>query len=204
MIRTCLFSLLFLYFLSSCSTPLPAPAEGELFVLMRDPTGRVGEITVANANGKIRLNQNRESVKLADAQLQGKSAILSAQDIEDDFADALQVIPQSEEKYLLYFNSEKAEFTEESKKQLPNVLKNIKKRVPCRITIVGHTDTTASAEYNLALSLRRAAKVKKELLAIGIPAKMIQLAARGESEPLIPTSDNISRQENRRIEIFVK
>ncbi|MCI5146114.1 MAG: hypothetical protein D3923_11440, partial [Candidatus Electrothrix sp. AR3] len=178
----------------------------DLFVLIPDPDGKVGEIVIStNDTEDFRLNKNRESLQtFASETFQDSRKILSTQEIKDTFAEVLEAIPAPEEKYLLYFISETADLTPESKKQLPKILNNIKKRLPCEISIIGHTDTTASAEYNLALSLKRASAIKKKLLTVGVPSEMIELSARGEADLLVPTTDNVSKLENRRIEIFVK
>ena len=47
-----------------------------------------------------------------------------------------------------------------------------------RITATGHTDTSGSEAYNMALSLRRANAVKSELVRQGVPADVIQVVER--------------------------
>jgi OOP family OmpA-OmpF porin len=72
------------------------------------------------------------------------------------------------------------------------------------IIIVGHTDTAASSSYNNALSLRRAEKVKQNLINAGVPAEIIQTQGMGETNLLVPTADNTPEPENRRVEISVR
>jgi outer membrane protein OmpA-like peptidoglycan-associated protein len=52
--------------------------------------------------------------------------------------------------------------------------------------------------------LKRAAAVREVLLAVGVPEKLIEMAGRGEREPLIPTDDEIAEPRNRRVEINVQ
>ena len=66
--------------------------------------------------------------------------------------------------------------------------------------VVGHTDAVGSANYNLALSERRAASVTKYLVAVhGIDGTRIRSAGKGESELL--DSANPASGVNRRVEI---
>ena len=73
-----------------------------------------------------------------------------------------------------------------------------------RISATGHADRSGSEEYNLALSMRRADAVREALIAGGVPAENITLAARGESENAVPTVDGVVEQANRRVEIIVQ
>ena len=61
-----------------------------------------------------------------------------------------------------------------------------------------------SEKWNDQLSLRRAESVKELLIKIGIPENIIQVAGRGEREPLVPTKDEVEEAQNRRVEIKVK
>ena len=181
-----------------------SPAQKDLFVLIPDPDGRVGEITVSNKAGSIRLSKANEAVRVGEDCLPAATEILSARDIQKNFQAALEVIPDSADHYILYFTSGTAELTRASEKKLAVLLKKIHERLPCRISVVGHTDTRAGSEYNLALSLKRAVEVKKKLLAAGVPREALEVSSHGENDPMIPTGDNVSEPKNRRVEIFVR
>ena len=71
------------------------------------------------------------------------------------------------------------------------------------VSVVGHTDTTASPEYNFALSRRRAEAVSAELVARGVPSDAITTAGRGESDLAVTTGDGVSEARNRRAVITV-
>src|SRR5438045_9119849 len=68
-----------------------------------------------------------------------------------------------------------------------------------RVTCAGHTDTAGSANYNMALSLRRANVVKNALIANGVPEPSITVAARGETSPRVQTPDEVREAQNRRV-----
>ena len=72
------------------------------------------------------------------------------------------------------------------------------------IRVVGHTDTSGSAAYNLALSRRRAADARSELVRQGIPAGIITSEGKGETEPFVQTGDGVKEQLNRRTEVLVQ
>jgi OOP family OmpA-OmpF porin len=71
-------------------------------------------------------------------------------------------------------------------------------------SVTGHADRAGPADYNQELSLRRAQSVRDVLTSRGIPADNISIAARGESEPAVPTADGVREQDNRRVEIVVR
>lgn len=73
-----------------------------------------------------------------------------------------------------------------------------------RIDLVGNTDTSGSAAYNSALSLRRANNVSVEMGNQGIPRGLISSTGLGEENLRIPTGDGVRERENRRVEITLR
>jgi hypothetical protein len=69
------------------------------------------------------------------------------------------------------------------------------------ISIVGHTDTTGSREYNQRLSQQRAETVRDALVARGVPEEELVLAWRGQDDLAVQTADNVAEPLNRRAEI---
>lgn len=72
------------------------------------------------------------------------------------------------------------------------------------IRVVGHTDTSGSAAYNLALSKRRAADARTEFVRQGMNPAIITSEGKGETEPRIQTGDGVKEQENRRTEVLIQ
>lgn len=70
------------------------------------------------------------------------------------------------------------------------------------LTIVGHTDSTGTEEYNLGLSLRRAQAVVGYLKANGLQGLTFEQVGKGESEPVAGNDTSEGRAKNRRVEIF--
>ena len=90
------------------------------------------------------------------------------------------------------------------KPQYFELLRNVKdyaEQNNLRLTIIGHTDSKGSDEYNMALGMRRAVAVRDKLLEFGLdPARILGVESRGESEPIAPNDTEQGRFENRRIE----
>ena len=70
-------------------------------------------------------------------------------------------------------------------------------------TVVGHTDSIGTDEYNRKLSLRRADSVKNYLVSQGVPQIKIRAEGRGESEPVASNKTAGGRSQNRRVEVTV-
>jgi len=73
--------------------------------------------------------------------------------------------------------------------------------MPSAVAVIGYTDTAGGADYNIALGLRRANRVRDALIAGGIPAGIITVASKGMSDPAFPTGPNLKEAKNRRVEI---
>tara|TARA_R110002050_G_scaffold57423_5_gene129345 strand:+ start:267455 stop:267964 length:510 start_codon:yes stop_codon:yes gene_type:complete len=104
----------------------------------------------------------------------------------------------------LYFLLDKTVFSPESEKESKEVYQTLLKRNDSEIIISGHTDTSASNEYNDALSQRRAEKVKQDLIDLGIAEDVIHISSEGENRLLVSTPDGTVEVLNRRVEINVR
>ena len=71
------------------------------------------------------------------------------------------------------------------------------------IRVIGHTDTSGAASYNLALSKRRATDALNELVRQGIDRNVITSEGKGETEPFVQTGDGVKEQLNRRTEVLI-
>jgi OOP family OmpA-OmpF porin len=69
--------------------------------------------------------------------------------------------------------------------------------------IIGYTDSTGDAKYNLGLSKRRAEAVRGFLVTQGVPAEKLRALGRGENDPIASNATKEGRAENRRVEVFV-
>lgn len=72
------------------------------------------------------------------------------------------------------------------------------------IQVIGHTDNTGSAAYNMDLSQRRASSVASVLSGSGVAAGRLQIIGRGEDQPIASNLTVEGRAQNRRVEIIIR
>lgn len=77
-------------------------------------------------------------------------------------------------------------------------------RPTLRLVIEGHTDDIGEADYNLALSERRAQAVRTYLLGRGIAADRVEARGLGESRPVSANDSDEGRRRNRRVELVLR
>ncbi|WP_041795004.1 OmpA family protein [Pararhodospirillum photometricum] len=102
---------------------------------------------------------------------------------------------------LVHFDKGGVVLSEESERLLDSVAQAFRKERPARLLIVGHTDTTGSAEANILLSQRRAEAVARSLVRRGIAAEVMTLEAYGEERLAVNTPRGVAEAQNRRVEI---
>ena len=71
------------------------------------------------------------------------------------------------------------------------------------VLVVGHTDSTGEADYNQALSERRADAARNFLVGAGLESARITAMGMGETEPIDTNDTAAGRQENRRVEVAI-
>ncbi len=103
--------------------------------------------------------------------------------------------------YVVFFDWDSAALSDEARAIIADAAKAAISLGTARIELTGHADRSGSASYNLALSNRRAAAVKQELMGLGMAAHDIVAVGRGETAPLVPTPDGVREPQNRRVEI---
>ena len=103
--------------------------------------------------------------------------------------------------YLVFFDFDDSSLRPEAQQIVGTAANNADTGEIRRISVVGHADRSGTDAYNDRLSLRRAETVRDALIALGYPAAQINVAARGEADPLVPTPDGVREPQNRRVEI---
>lgn len=122
--------------------------------------------------------------------------------IEGQGMDAISMItyPQAE---LFAFDSDK--MTDEGKAYIDGHREELGGDLAqsYSVTIIGYTDSTGNADYNMGLSKRRADAVSEYLVSTGVPAGKIRTLGRGENDPIASNETKEGRAENRRVEAIV-
>jgi outer membrane protein OmpA-like peptidoglycan-associated protein len=72
------------------------------------------------------------------------------------------------------------------------------------LTIVGHTDSVGTNDYNQRLSERRALSVAQYLESRRVDGLRLATAGKGETVPVASNASESGRQANRRVEIYVE
>lgn len=108
-----------------------------------------------------------------------------------------------ESGFVAYFGFNESNLTDRARQTLDAVVSAVKKLGTTALSVVGHTDTVGSVEYNQVLSEKRANTVAEALAARGIPAGAMTLAGRSENQLAVQTGDNVREPKNRRVEIVL-
>ena len=162
-------------------------------------------VIVSNNKGTSKLDKVGSYVDLKDANKSvGEVKIMSKKEIESRFSKVLAATPPKPVKYVVYFKPKSKELTEESKAVLVKAIETIKKRTPCMVDIIGHTDTTGSNELNIKVSLKRAQYIESILKEKGVKAESLTAKGYGEEDLEVETADNVAEAKNRNVEIFIK
>ena len=192
-----LIGLIALYFL------LPNPIEGRV-ILLPGPDGKVGSVVVKSQGGEQTLNTAYAGVGVDTA---GKliAETGSADLVKKRYGALIEASPPRPVSFTVYFPSGSAtQLDFISKSAIGAVKIELAGRPAPEITVIGHTDTMGALEANDVLSQERAATVRDILLEAGIQAVSMDIAGRGEREPIIRTPDDVDEPLNRRVEISVR
>lgn len=111
--------------------------------------------------------------------------------------------PVAQTEHLIFFGFDKSDIRPSEQPKIESAADAARAREARQVTVVGHTDTAGTLEYNMALSLRRADSVRAALILSGVPAGTVEVIARGETETRVRTGDGVPKQENRRAEILL-
>ncbi len=107
-------------------------------------------------------------------------------------------------KTVVLFGFNKDTLTPQSKEQLDKLVADASALKRYFIAVEGFTDQTGPADYNVALSRRRADRVLQYLVGQhSIPVYRIQLVGLGKQKPVDEGRSRAARTKNRRVEVTV-
>jgi outer membrane protein OmpA-like peptidoglycan-associated protein len=179
------------------------PAHDEEVVLLPGADGKTGALVVTHAGHQATLDSAYATARVKDPGEIARSQS-EAIAVREAFAPALSAQPPRPVTFVLYFLGDSDNLTPESTVELQKIFPEIAKHPAPEIVVVGHTDRVGAIPYNDALSLRRAERVRNDLVQLGIQRDRITIAGRGEREPIVATEDEVVEPRNRRVEITVR
>ena len=198
-------SWIFFFLLAGCATH---QAKRDMIILLPDPDGKVGTITVITGGGSQVVDKPGYAIEIEDL---NKAPIapkpITENEINDVFGSALSAQPDPSNRFLqfiLYFEHDTTKLTHESKGNFPEILKTIKNRKPNEVYVVGHTDLVGTEAYNVELSSKRARYVRDLLVSNGIKPGTFFVSYYGKSRPLVPTKNEVPEPRNRRVEVIIR
>lgn len=184
--------------LAACASKPPATV-----ILLPGQDGKTGAVVVSDGDNRTVLDTPYATARSSGGQSIERRTT-NEQEVKKDFGTTLASLPPRPSKYTLYFLIGTDQFTDETKKQVRQVLVEVAERPAAEVVVIGHTDRVGNQKRNDELSLQRARRVKELLIPLGIPENRIVTAGRGEREPVVPTADNVDEPKNRRVEINVR
>ena len=172
-------------------------------VLVPEPDGKVGQIEISTSVGSQRLDKPWESTEVVSPDLiPSRPKVMDEKEVRDIFKDALEAHPPA--VFIMYFKPGSTEPINESLQLIPEILEAIKSQKSNHVSVIGHTDTVASIEYNRKLSRLRAKSIADVLVSRGVDRAIIEIEFYGKEKLLIETPDGVAEPRNRRVEIIVR
>ena len=180
----------------------PTARLTERIILLPSDTERPSAVVVQGGEIEVLLDTPYTSADRRGSVLQTNA--LTAEEIKRRYRGLLSAQPQKPQPFTMYFVLDSDELTPASKAAFDDARKRIASWSGAEVVVIGHTDRLGTTDYNDRLSQQRASVIAARLMAAGVAVDAIEVAARGEREPLIPTRDERPEPRNRRVEIKVR
>ncbi|MFT5144687.1 MAG: outer membrane protein OmpA-like peptidoglycan-associated protein [Rhodothermales bacterium] len=103
----------------------------------------------------------------------------------------------------ILFAVNSSEMSDASKTSLASLATSLKQYEGTEVVVAGHTDASGAADYNQALSERRAQAAANYLLQQAVPAQRLSTVGYGEAQPVTENDTAAGRAQNRRVEIAI-
>ncbi len=106
--------------------------------------------------------------------------------------------------YMVFFPLGSTQLGSDDQNTIAQAAQVYKTKQNATVSVTGYADTVGSANFNMALSQRRADIVKDMLVRSGVPAAAITTAASGDTNLLVATGDEANEPRNRRVVIVIQ
>ncbi|GAB6112090.1 OmpA family protein [Desulfomicrobium salsuginis] len=192
------------WFLLLCLALTSCAAKGTSVVLIEDPGGTVGQVTVSNQAGTQTLDAARQSTTATTSAAPSPVRLADQAEIDTKYGRALKALPEPVETFVLYFKTGTSDLTPESRSVPTRILASIARRGSTDVRVYGHSDRVGTSEINQRLSMERAEAMSAILVDMGVSKDIIRTSSHGEGNPLVPTEDEVPEPRNRRVEVLVR
>lgn len=146
------------------------------------------------------LGRTRQDVRLAarEAEIASLQKQLAEYHAEETDRGLVLTLPEA-----IFFDVDQADLKPGGKRELSRIAE-VLEDFPDRVVMVeGHADSTGGSDYNLNLSVRRAAAVQNYLARHGVSPSRLIARGYGESLPVASNDTAAGRQQNRRVELVI-
>jgi peptidoglycan-associated lipoprotein len=185
--------------LSGCAS------QKSLIVLLPEDGKVSGKVTVENSRGSQMLDHSWQSVEVTGPQDRpANPVVLEQAAVQEEFGSVMSAMPLPPVRFQLYFKLGSTELLPESRHLLTTIARVVKERHPAQLSIVGHTDTVESADYNYQLGLLRARAVSALLTSRDVAPANIYISSRGKTDLMVKTPDQTLEPRNRRAVVTIQ
>jgi outer membrane protein OmpA-like peptidoglycan-associated protein len=103
----------------------------------------------------------------------------------------------------ILFDTDKSDVKPAAQANLQKLATSLQNNPNTNILIVGHTDSTGTAQHNMDLSIRRAESVKSYIVSNNVSSSRLTTSGKGKTEPIADNRTADGRAQNRRVEIVI-
>ena len=200
--KTILVAALALLLAGCAAQPVVLPRPSERIILLPSDTATPSAVLLKTRDSEVLLNSPYAGVEVRGNTL--VSIVTTAEELDRRYGGLLAAQPKKPQPYTMYFVLGTDELTPSSKIAFEEARTQVASWNAAEVVVIGHTDRLGTPEYNDKLSRQRAQMIASRLVSSGVPPDVIEIAARGEREPLVPTANGIPEPRNRRVEIKVR
>lgn len=178
------------------TTPVVTPAQNTIPM--------IGDELVSREEFINMMMAMRSELQAINARLDQLQAVAATGEKTTIKVQQIPLEPQQhvmEEVLEIWFDFNKATIKPEYKDLIQKLATATQNNKNIKVSVVGHTDTMGSKDYNYSLGGRRAEAVQKLLIKYGIPASQIVTVSAGEEGLKVKTPDQVPNAENRRVRV---
>ncbi|CDS98669.1 OmpA family protein [Vibrio coralliirubri] len=149
-----------------------------------------GAATAAAATSAAAVTQAPSEQITETAEIEEKTTVIVTQAQTESYSQEM-------------FATNSTELSTDGKIALMPLVEVLKDHPQSSVDVVGHTDSTGSAEYNMMISKKRAAAVAAYIEEQGIEADRITATGEGEENPVATNDTAEGRAQNRRVDATI-